>query len=207
VARKAANRPSRLYKVLLTLAFLAVLGAAGLYFNSQVQNAKQATDTAITNYANQGAQPPIDGTPAPAGPMTYQIGNPVTIEQNGKDWAEITISNVTSASSYKGTYGLDDNPQTTGDVFIAAKVTYVALTDGVTYNPFDWQVFCAGVAVNNFTIVLNGPTPQLHSGTLPNGRTASGFVVYEVPADGEVRMSYGGQFGGTPVFEVVIRSA
>lgn len=206
-----ANRPSRLYKALLTLAFLAVLGAAGLYFNSQVQNAKQASDTAITNYANQGAQPPMDATPAPAGPVTYQIGDTITVTNDGADWAKITVSDVGVASSYTGTgdYPYTDKPQTAGDVFISANVTYLALTNGVDYNPFDWQVFCVGVAVENFTIVLSGPKPELHSGTLPNGRSASGYVVYEVPATGEVRMSYGANtFSNSgPVFEVIIRAA
>ena len=77
------------------------------------------------------------------------------------------------------------------------------------YNPFDWQVFCAGVAVENFTIVLSGPKPELSSGTLPNGRSASGYVVYEVPAKGEVRMSYSSNMfsDSGPVFEVIIRAA
>jgi len=37
------------------------------------------------------------------------------------------------------------------------------------------------------------------------GRIAEGWLVYEVPAEGEVLMSYGGNFGDAPVFEVVLR--
>jgi hypothetical protein len=43
---------------------------------------------------------------------------------------------------------------------------------------------------------------------LPKSRKASGWVVYEVPAKGEVRMSYGGSFSNeAPIFEVIIRSS
>lgn len=130
------------------------------------------------------------------------------MNQDGKGWATITISKVKVVSSYKGSF-YTDKPDRAGDVFIQALVTYQALTDGVDYNEFDWQVFCAGVAVNTGTFLINGPTPLLRSGTLPNGRRASGYVVYEVPKKGEVRMSYGSNeiFGTGPVFEVVIRAA
>ena len=44
-------------------------------------------------------------------------------------------------------------------------------------------------------------------GTLPKGRKANGWVVYEVPTKGEVILSYGANmFGGdAPTFEVVAR--
>jgi hypothetical protein len=54
---------------------------------------------------------------------------------------------------------------------------------------------------------MYGPRPELSSGTLPACRKALGYVVYEVPAKGEVRMSYGNMFGDdAPVFEVIIRN-
>jgi hypothetical protein len=132
------------------------------------------------------------------------------VTSDGANWATVTISDVKVVASYPSKYGhaYDDKPKTAGDVFIQAKVTYVALTDGVTYNPFDWQAFCAGTAVDNFAFVTYGPTPRLSSGTLPNGRNASGYVVYEVPSAGEVRMSYKGYFTNkAPIFEVIIRAS
>jgi hypothetical protein len=76
----------------------------------------------------------------------------------------------------------------------------------VDYNPYDWQVFADGEAVDNSAFVMNGPKPDLSSGSLPKGRVAKGYVVYEVPAKGQVLMSYGGTFSSeAPVFEVVIR--
>jgi hypothetical protein len=188
---------------LLLLAVLAVGGCAV----QTVSTAAPATAPGATTAAGAPTTAPNNATAAPSGPTVYNTGDTITVQQNGSDYAKITISDVSSAPSYLGTYGLNDNPQTKGNVFIAAKVTYLALTDGVTYNPYDWSVFCAGTAISNTAFVMNGPTPELSSGTLPNGKNASGFVTYEVPPKGEVDMYYGGQFGGTPLFDVVIRAS
>jgi hypothetical protein len=85
-----------------------------------------------------------------------------------------------------------------------------ALQDGVSYGSIDWQAFNNGQAVDGCTFLMNGPEPQLSMGTLPNGRTASGGLVYEVPAPGELRLSYENPwlFGNSgPVFEVLLRGA
>jgi hypothetical protein len=197
-------------RIAFALAAMLAVAACSAQAVGTVVPAATPTQAAVTQAAPTQAVPteaptPVV-TPAPTGPATYKVGDTVTVTQNGSDWAKITISDVKTVASYKAQY-YTDTPKTAGDVFIQAKVTYAALQDGVTYNPFDWQVFCAGTAVDTFTIVINGPTPVLHSGTLPNARNASGYVVYEVPAKGEVRMSYGGTFGGVPVFEVIIRAA
>jgi hypothetical protein len=155
--------------------------------------------------------PTPTATPTPAGPQTYAVGEPVYLTQKGDvslPWGIITISDVATAASYKGSYGYLEKPQQAGDVFISARVTYEAKVDGIHYNPYDWQVFVDGTAVSSTAFVLYGPKPALSSGSLPNGRKATGFVVYEVPAKGEVRMSYGSSFSSEPpIFEVVIRAA
>lgn len=144
---------------------------------------------------------------AEAGPTTFTAGELVTVTKEGADWAHVRIDKVRVVKQYKDTY-YTDKPQTKGDVFIEAQVTYEALVDGVDYNPFDWQVFAAGTAIKDSTILLNGPKPTLSSGSLPKGRKAVGYVVYEVPATGEVRMSYTGNIflDAAPIFEVVIRA-
>lgn len=143
-------------------------------------------------------------TPEPV-TAEYKPGDVITITTNGDPWAEIVISKVKVVAKYDGPYNLDDVPAK-GNVYIQAFVTYTALDNGVDYNPFDWQVFVGGEAADN-TYVSNGPTPTLDSGTLPKGRKASGWVVHEVAAKGEVRMSYGGTFSNeAPVFEVIIRA-
>jgi hypothetical protein len=203
------------WKQALILAAALALGGCSAQAVGTVQPANPATPTsADRSVAPAATEAPATPTPAPTavptpkGPVTYQVGDAVTVTQNGSDWAKVTISDAAVVSSYKGSYGAD-KPKVAGNVFIQAKVTYESLTDGVDYNPFDWQVFCAGEAVENFSFVMYGPEPALHSGTLPNGRKASGFVVYEVAPKGEVRMSYKGNMFSNdgPLFEVIIRAA
>ncbi len=136
----------------------------------------------------------------------FIAGDTVTVTRDGDPWADVTIDKVRVIEQYETTeeYGLDDTPAA-GSVYIEALVTYEAIANGVDYNPFDWQVFANGRAVDNYAYVGNGPKPELSSGTLPKGRIAEGWLVYEVPAEGEVLMSYGGNFGDAPVFEVVLR--
>jgi hypothetical protein len=155
-----------------------------------------------------GTYPPTTPEPDPTDVTgVYRAGETVALTQNDDPWADITVSKVKVVRKYDGPYDLDDIPAK-GNVYIQALVTYVAKTNGVDYNPFDWQVFVAGEAVSDTGYVSNGPTPELSSGTLPTGRKASGWVVYEVPAHGEVRMSYGNTFSNdAPVFEIIIRTS
>jgi hypothetical protein len=132
------------------------------------------------------------------------VGETITVTLDGQDWAEITITKVSTHARYDGYF--NDVPAK-GNEYIQAWVTYVALTDGVDYNPYDWQVFADGVAVDDFTFVSYGPEPELSSGTLPKGRKAQGWVVYEVPLRGQVLMSYAGNIfsNEAPIFEFVLR--
>lgn len=107
---------------------------------------------------------------------------------------------------YDGPYNIDDVPKK-GNVYIQLRATYTALQDGVDYNPFDWQIFVGDEAGGTQAFVSNGPTPLLEAGTLPKGRKASGYIVYEVKAKGRVLLSYGGMFSNeAPIFEVLLRS-
>jgi hypothetical protein len=194
-----------LKRAMLVLAAVAMLAGCSAQSVSTAEPAKGTQGAAGQSQAAQSQAP--QATPTVAGPATYKQGDTVTVKQDGKDAIKITISDVKVVPSYTAN-SYTDKPQVEGNVFIQAKVTYEALTDGVSYNPFDWQVFCAGEAVQNFTLVINGPKPGLDSGSLTNGRKASGYVVYEVAPKGEVRMSYKGSFlNDAPVFEVVIRDA
>jgi hypothetical protein len=160
-----------------------------------------------TPVATEEPATPDPATPAPTpdGPTTYKAGETIHLTQDGDAWADVTVSKVQVVAKYDGAYS-DDKPAK-GHVFIQALVTYVATVNGVDYNPYDWQVFVAGEAVTDTTFVMYGPKTELSSGTLPAGRKASGYVVYEVPAKGDVRMSYGNMFGNdAPVFEVIIRN-
>ena len=151
------------------------------------------------------SEPSEEPTTAPGGTKTYAVGQPIDVAGDfiSSD-VRVTVAQVKQAKSY-GSY----SKPAKGNVYLAVKYTYQGLEDGATYNPLDWQVFVDGTAVNNFTFVMDGPQPELHSGTLPSGRKAEGWVVYEVPTKGEVILSYGSNmFGGdAPTFEVVARKA
>jgi hypothetical protein len=152
----------------------------------------------------------VGGVPTPepteaSGPTQYRPGDVISITTNGEPWAEITVTNVKQATRYGSGYYVDRPAK--GNVYISALITYTALDDGVDYNPYDWQIFVAGVAVDDSTFVSDGPKPELRSGTLPKGRKASGYVLYEIPAKGEVLLSYGGRLDTPPVFEVVLRAS
>lgn len=148
-----------------------------------------------------------DLTPDPGNAIKqFASGEVITVTQDGADWAQIVVSKVSVKTRYGSGYFVDKPAK--GNVYIQAYVTYKALQNGVDYNPFDWQVFAAGEAVDTFTFVTAGPTPTLGSGTLPKGRTAKGWVIYEVPARGQVVMSYQDNMfsDNGPLFEVVLRN-
>lgn len=147
-------------------------------------------------------------TPGPPATSTFAVGDVITISENDEPWADFTVIEVQQAAEFVDPNGFfNDTPQTDGYVFLSARVRYQALTDGVTYNPFDFQVFIDGQAVESFTFALYGPEPDLSSGTLPQGRTAEGWLLYEVPPTGEVLLSYSGNvfLNEAPIFEVVLR--
>ena len=167
-----------------------------------------------TSEESPAAEPTPEATPEPTpeatpeGPVQYLPGSKIILTKDDENWAQIVVSKFKQVASYKGEY-YTDKPKVKGNVYIQAYVTYTALRqNGVDYNPFDWQVFAAGEAVENYSFVTNGPEPTLGSGTLPKGRKASGWVVYEVPAKGQVLMSYKGNIfsDDAPVFEVVLRA-
>lgn len=172
-----------------------------------------ATSTAADETPVEVTLEPTDAsadTPQPSSdtePARVKVGETATVTQNGENWATIRVDRVKQVRKYDGPYNFDDVPAK-GNVYIELRVTYVAIVDGVDYNPFDWQVFVGGEAVDNSTYVSNGPKPLLSSGTLPKGRKASGYLVYEVGAKGEVLFSYKGNMfsNEAPVFEVVLRA-
>ncbi len=187
-----------------------LLGSLGLAAGGGKTGASGSPSTPNGTQQTQGqaTQALTAATPtvAPTGPVTYQIGQTATSDRDGQK-VKITVSDVAVVATYTSN-GYVDKPQVAGNVFISAKITYEALTDGVTYSTADWDVFNDGVAVTGYTIVLGGPKPLLGSGSLTTGRKAIGYVIYEVPPKGEVRLSYKAViFDTTPTFEFVIRAA
>jgi hypothetical protein len=145
-------------------------------------------------------------------PATYTAGDTVTLIGEAGPYARITVGLVSVHASYKDSDGYTSVPGTAGYVYVQAFVTYEALADEFRYNLMDWTVKGAGFPV---WVDHGGPEPMLTTGNVPEGTTAKGWVVYEVPPTGVVRMLYKMHRHFTlatpaysePEFEVVIRAA
>jgi hypothetical protein len=147
-------------------------------------------------------------SPTETPPTTYRPGEASLVKVAGVDYAKVTISKPSFVAEYKGPLGTD-RPKTPGDVFLQAWVTYQALAaDGIDYNFGDWDTYADGANVTDQAFILNGPQPIFKSGHLPTGRTVSFWLVNEVPAQGDVLLSYAPpQFvaGGNPIAEWKVR--
>jgi hypothetical protein len=129
----------------------------------------------------------------------------VSITCDSSPCLTVTVAKVAFASRYRDpdrTYPIDDVPAK-GNVYMAVYVTYTAPGPNADYYEFDWAIYINEVAGQNTTYVSHGPTPELQSGQLPEGKSAVGWIIYEVPATGRVTISY--QPGRDSIFEVLLR--
>lgn len=197
---------------LLATAFIAACGSG----TSATVDPVNATSTPDERASGTPSAEPTEApaatpepTPVPTPESrTYGVGDVITITENGDPWADFTVLEVAEAAEFVDPDGFyNDTPQTDGYVYLTAKVRYEAIASGVDYNPFDFQIFVDGQAVDSLAFAINGPEPELSSGTLPAGRTAEGWLLYEVPPTGEVLLSYTGNMflDEEPVFEIVLR--
>jgi hypothetical protein len=176
----------------------AVLVMAGL-MTTCTATSQPASDTPTPSATIESFAP----TQTP--PQTYKPGEAAVIQVAGADYAKITIAKPSFVAAYKGQLSTD-RPKT-GDLFVQAWVTYEALaTDGIDYNSLDWSTYADGANVTDPVFVFNAPKPHLKAGHLPTGRTVSFWIVSEVPAKGEVLLSYAPpQFGGNTIAEWKVR--
>ena len=153
-------------------------------------------------------------TPTPRPPPTPEptiqqaiLGATVDIECGGTPCMIIVVSEVSEQATYPDPNGFyADEPQVPGNVFLQVFVEYRSLMHDASYGPFDWAIYADGQQLGDYTFVVNGPEPTLGSGTLPKDRTASGWLIYEVPPQGRIMLSYEPNFEGPPVYEIVVRS-
>ena len=172
---------------------IAVAGCSG--GATSVATSQPAAATAAAQAT--AAPPASSGTEI----KTFALGDVIEVTGEFSSDLRVRVSKVETATKYG-----DYSTPKAGNVYLAVYYEYESIEDGATYNPFDGQVFVDGTAVENYSFVLDGPEPQLSSGTLPKGRKASGWVVYEVPKAGQVILSYGGAFSSDgPTFEVIAR--
>lgn len=136
---------------------------------------------------------------------TYQVGDTVSVSgvfladqglnptTDTQPWVKITVTEAKVVASY-GVLS-DDAPKSAGDIFIQVNVAYEALHDGVGYDPLDWMLYVNDNAIDASDAqadVPDGPTPMLSFGALPQkGSKAVGYIVFEAPPEGEIRMGYG----------------
>ena len=145
-------------------------------------------------------------TEAPAGgPTEAIVGEPIGITCSGVDCMNVTVVKVAFASVYKDPQGFyNDTPSVKGNVFMAVDFSYKATGPGADYNEFDWNVYVNNTAVSNPAFVENGPKPELSSGDLSVGKSAAGWIVWEVPAKGTVTVEYAPGFNNA-IFSVTLR--
>ena len=169
---------------------------------SQPLASRPTIDPSLLNGASDTEAP----SEAPAeGPTTQKLGDKIDIQCDGVDCMTVSVDKIETAKIYKDPqHILDDTVSKKGDLFLAFHVTYKATGPNADYNPLDWGVYVNDEIDQVDTFVSNGPKPELSVGDLPQGKTASGWIVQEIPPTGRVVIAY--QPTQTDIFEVVARS-
>jgi hypothetical protein len=191
----------------------ARLTLGGIFAPVLISVACSAQLPSVSEPPHPSDEPTVSGTPSTeASPTTttYAVGDVITMVQDGQPSAELTVLEVREADKYMAPDGMSgEPPQTSGYVFLAASVRYAALADGARYGSFQFQVLVDGQPVAKSGTATYGPQPILTVGTLAQGGVAEGWLLYEVPPTGEVRLSYTdpATLDDPPVFEVVLREA
>jgi hypothetical protein len=115
----------------------------------------------------------------------------LVISEGGEDVLRARIRDVRQDVSLREEPFTVEPPE--GRVYLSVLLEYEALADMARYGPTDWQAFVGDRAFGGRTYVGNALEPELAAGgTLPAGRTATGWVIFEVPPRGEVRLLYDG---------------
>jgi hypothetical protein len=133
-------------------------------------------------------------TPAPT-PTTPTLGTPMSINRDGKVFT-VTVNSVRES----------DGSTRAGYELLSVMVTYKAAhtSEDASYNEWDWSAKAASHKINTYA---SGLEPALGSGDLYADGSASGYVTFEVPTSGEVRVCYWFlSFDSDPTFEVIVRS-
>lgn len=142
----------------------------------------------------------------PVEAAVFRPGDLIILSQGDTELAEIVVDRVKQRTKYAGTYS-DDVPAA-GNVYIEMFVTYRAIAENADYSSFDWEVYVDDLAIDGFTFLLNGPEPELGTGSLPKGRRAEGWLVFEIPKTGRAVLSYRANMftDDPPAFEIVLRN-
>lgn len=148
-------------------------------------------------------------TPTPSlGENELAVGDTVTITRDAQAWAELSVTEVRVDRSYPepGAAIGGDTPRM-GHDFVAANVTLTAITDAVSFELGDFRAAVdTGETIEQVFSHL-GPKPDLLPASLEVGQSVSGWLIYEAPEVGRVRLSYDDGSATTAPTEFLLRAA
>lgn len=189
------------------LAAVAVVVAvgAGIGIGASVG---QKTPTATSSSSPATTQPSQPATPTPpqesapppaqpSGPIALNVGEPLTVTQDGVDVGTLTISSVDVTSQPPDQYS--DGPA--NGYFLIAHVKFHVRNDytqGFPINPFDFYTVVNGQHYeygNGNAMFVN---TTLNAATLGAGESTTGSIAFDVPAP-HGKIAYAPNLSGGPI--------
>jgi hypothetical protein len=147
-----------------------------------------------------GEEPPL--TPD-EGVRQVAVGDSVEVETfNGV--IQVTVDEYHFARAYRSQLGAQRPDR--GRLYYAFHVSYESVEGSPSFNQFDWQAFAGAEILDTTFVVGDGPGDSLGSGSLPQGRTASGWLLFDGPDEPgiDVTLSYKAGMLDEPIFEVKV---
>ena len=153
--------------------------------------------------------PTLSATPSPSlGDNELAIGESLAITRDGAPWASLAVTEVVIERSFAEADGRGrDRPERFGNVFVAAKVTISAVAESVAFDLSGFQATTDTGEEVSLAFSNLGPKPDLLPATLERGDTVSGWVLFEAPEAGRVRLSYAADPAAAAPVEVVLRGS
>lgn len=154
-----------------------------------------AAPSTVTKTITSTATPTTTPKPSSTTPAGLAVGGPGITASNKDGAAEITVVSVRRMTEGTGDYG--DAPKNGN--YLLVEVSYLC-TEGVfDYNQFDWGLRDSeGRTYDSFGSYSSGyDEPDLNSGTLANGSTARGVIIFDGPAS-DVQVEYTLGYGSAP---------
>ncbi len=163
--------------------------------------ASPSTAPATLSPVSQSPAASVSPTPVPSPPLAVK-GQAMTVNCANDPCLSIMVVKWVVAATYKGSRPAFDDKPAKGNVFVAIDVRYTATAAGASFSSTDWAVDIGGQASAQ-AYPINGPKPELTNGQLAEGKKVEGWIVFEVPAQGRVVLSYPAL--QAPEFQVILR--
>jgi hypothetical protein len=166
--------------------------------------------TPVPQPSTRTPEPTPSPTPSVAlGVNEIAVGEDVAITRDGVSWAALRVTEVVIERSFAETDGRGrDTPERIGHVFVAANVTISALADAVAFDLAGFRATTDSAAEVTLAFSDLGPKPDLLPGTLASrGDSAAGWLIFEAPEAGRVRLTYASDSATTAPLEIVLRGS